>query len=181
MISHGNYRSMLDMVVEMNVLGGDDDITYLFLPLAHSFALLIQFGSFELGSTIAYWERDPLKIVPNLSEVKPTYFPSVPRIFEKIYTAATSAVEKEGGDEEGDLRLVGRGRQEGPRGSSTRGARLARCSRRSTRSPTGSSSRRSATCSAAGSGRRSAGPRRSTPRSSASSTPPACSCSRAGA
>jgi long-chain acyl-CoA synthetase len=29
--------------------------------------------------------------------VKPTYFPSVPRIFEKIYTAATGNVEKEGG------------------------------------------------------------------------------------
>ena len=96
-ISHGNYRAMLDMVVEKNVLGDDEELTYLFLPLAHSFALLIQLGNFELGSSIAYWERDPLRIVPNLSEVKPTYFPSVPRIFEKIYTAATAAIEKEGG------------------------------------------------------------------------------------
>ncbi len=96
-ISHGNYRAMLDMVVEKNVLGGGDELTYLFLPLAHSFALLIQFGSFELGATLAYWERDPLRIMANLTEVKPTYLPSVPRIFEKIYTAATSAVEKEGG------------------------------------------------------------------------------------
>jgi long-chain acyl-CoA synthetase len=95
-ISHGNYRSMLDMVVEESVLG-EDEVTYLFLPLAHSFALLIQLGTFELGSELAYWERDPLKIVPNLAEVKPTYFPSVPRIFEKIYTAATANVEKEGG------------------------------------------------------------------------------------
>ncbi|MBM3667547.1 MAG: long-chain fatty acid--CoA ligase [Actinobacteria bacterium] len=95
-ISHGNYRSMLDMVHEANVLG-DDELTYLFLPLAHSFALLIQLGTFDLGATLAYWERDPLKIVPNLSEVKPTYFPSVPRIFEKIYTAATANAEKEGG------------------------------------------------------------------------------------
>jgi long-chain acyl-CoA synthetase len=95
-ISHGNYRSMLDMVNEMNVIE-DEEVTYLFLPLAHSFALLVQLGSFDLGATLAYWERDPLKIVPNLSEVKPTYFPSVPRIFEKIYTAATASVEKEGG------------------------------------------------------------------------------------
>ena len=95
-ISHGNYRSMLDMVHEANVLG-DEELTYLFLPLAHSFALLIQLGTFDLGATLAYWERDPLKIIPNLTEVKPTYFPSVPRIFEKIYTAATGNVEKEGG------------------------------------------------------------------------------------
>jgi long-chain acyl-CoA synthetase len=95
-ISHGNYRAMLDMVNETSVIE-PEDLTYLYLPLAHSFALLIQFGSFDLGTTIAYWERDPLKIMPNLAELKPSYFPSVPRIFEKIYTAATSAIEKEGG------------------------------------------------------------------------------------
>jgi long-chain acyl-CoA synthetase len=95
-ITHGNYRAMLDMVNERSVIE-DEDVTYLYLPLAHSFALLIQLGSFDLGATIAYWERDPLKIMPNLAEVRPTYFPSVPRIFEKIYTAATSGMEKEGG------------------------------------------------------------------------------------
>ncbi len=87
---------MLDMVNETSVIE-DEDVTYLYLPLAHSFALLIQLGSFDLGATIAYWERDPLKILPNLAELKPTYFPSVPRIFEKIYTAANSGMEKEGG------------------------------------------------------------------------------------
>jgi long-chain acyl-CoA synthetase len=95
-ISHGNYRAMLDMVQENSVIEGED-VTYLYLPLAHSFALLIQLGSFDLGATLAFWERDPQKILPNLAELKPTYFPSVPRIFEKIYTAATSAMEKEGG------------------------------------------------------------------------------------
>jgi long-chain acyl-CoA synthetase len=95
-ISHGNYRSMLDMVNEKSVIE-EEELTYLYLPLAHSFALLIQLGSFDLGATLAYWERDPLKIVPNLAEVKPTYFPSVPRIFEKIYTAATASAEKAGG------------------------------------------------------------------------------------
>jgi len=95
-ITHGNYRAMLDMVNSTSVIEGDD-VTYLYLPLAHSFALLIQLGSFDLGATLAYWERDPLKILPNLAELKPTYFPSVPRIFEKIYTAATSAIAKEGG------------------------------------------------------------------------------------
>jgi long-chain acyl-CoA synthetase len=96
MISHGNYRSMVTMALDESVLDRNTT-TYLFLPLAHSFALLIQLLSFDLGGNIAYWERDPLKIIPNLAEVKPQYFPSVPRIFEKIYTAATSEVEKSGG------------------------------------------------------------------------------------
>jgi long-chain acyl-CoA synthetase len=95
-ISHGNYRAMLNMVNETSVIE-PNDVSYLYLPLAHSFALLIQLGSFDLGATLAYWERDPLKIVPNLGELRPSYFPSVPRIFEKIYTTATSAMEREGG------------------------------------------------------------------------------------
>src|SRR5919198_2051594 len=95
-ISHGNYRAMLNMVLEVGVLG-EDEVTYLYLPLAHSFALLIQFGTVALGATLAYWQRDPLKIIPDLAEVRPTYFPSVPRIFEKIYTAATAAAENAGG------------------------------------------------------------------------------------
>jgi long-chain acyl-CoA synthetase len=95
-ISHGNYRSMVDMSEQASVLE-QGRTTYLFLPLAHSFALLIQLLSFDIGGVLAYWERDPLKILPNLAEVKPHYFPSVPRIFEKIYTAATAKAEKAGG------------------------------------------------------------------------------------
>jgi long-chain acyl-CoA synthetase len=95
-ISHSNYRAMLDMVNGTSVIE-EGDVTYLYLPLAHSFALLIQLSSFDLGATIAYWEGDPNKIVPNLAELRPTYFPSVPRIFEKIYTAANSGMEKQGG------------------------------------------------------------------------------------
>ena len=64
---------------------------YLFLPLAHALALIVQFLVLDVGATLAYWEKDPQKIVPNLMELKPTFFPSVPRIFEKIHTLATSA------------------------------------------------------------------------------------------
>ncbi|HEY2601491.1 MAG TPA: long-chain fatty acid--CoA ligase [Thermoleophilaceae bacterium] len=89
LLTHGNYRRVTDMVEAGGVLA-EDEVIYLFLPLAHAFALLIQFISFDIGSAIAYWEKDPQKIIPNLMEVRPTYFPSVPRIFEKIYTLANS-------------------------------------------------------------------------------------------
>ena len=88
-IDHQNWRDMLDMVQSQNVLM-EEEVAYLFLPLAHAFARLIQLGSIDVGATIVYWERDPQKIIPDLMEVKPTYFPSVPRMFEKIYTLAIS-------------------------------------------------------------------------------------------
>lgn len=93
LITHGNYRATTTMgvtLVEALEDEGVDNVVYLFLPLAHSFALLEQFVTIDLGATIAYWERDAQKIVPNLMEVKPTVFPSVPRIFEKIYTLANA-------------------------------------------------------------------------------------------
>ena len=89
LLSHGNYRNVTSMTQQMGVLEEGDSV-YLFLPLAHAFAKLIQFVTLDLGGAIAYWEKDPQKIVPNLMEVSPTYFPSVPRMFEKIYTLATS-------------------------------------------------------------------------------------------
>jgi long-chain acyl-CoA synthetase len=89
-ISHANYRAMVDMVVAEDVVASGD-VIYLFLPLAHSFALLIQLAALEQGSTLAYWSRDPKLILGDVAAVRPTYLPSVPRIFEKIYTKATAA------------------------------------------------------------------------------------------
>ena len=92
LLSHANYRAITDAVVDQSVLE-EGDSSYLFLPLAHAFAILIQFASFELGVTVAYWSRDPKMIIADIAQVSPSYFPSVPRMFEKIYTLATSAVE----------------------------------------------------------------------------------------
>jgi long-chain acyl-CoA synthetase len=86
-LTHGNYRSVLSMCESLDVITGDER-TYLFLPLAHSFALLIQLLSYDVGGSIAYFGGDTKQIVPELQETKPTYLPSVPRIFEKIYTLA---------------------------------------------------------------------------------------------
>jgi len=96
MISHGNYRAMLDMADTVNIIQ-EGETSYLFLPLAHVFALLIQYGMLDMGGRIAFWERDQLKIVPNLAEVKPESFPSVPRIFEKVHDTAVASAEAEGG------------------------------------------------------------------------------------
>jgi long-chain acyl-CoA synthetase len=92
LLSHANYRAITDAVVDENVLESGD-CTYLFLPLAHAFAILIQFASFDLGVTVAYWSRDPKMIIADIVQVGPTYFPSVPRMFEKIYTLAASNIE----------------------------------------------------------------------------------------
>jgi long-chain acyl-CoA synthetase len=92
LLSHANYRAITDAVVEDAVLEQGDS-SYLFLPLAHAFAILIQFATYDLGATLAYWSRDPKMIIADIAQVSPSFFPSVPRMFEKIYTLATSSIE----------------------------------------------------------------------------------------
>jgi long-chain acyl-CoA synthetase len=93
-LAHGNYRTVVDMCETAAILH-EGDIVYLYLPLAHSFALLIELIAIDLGGTIAYWGGDPKGIVGELMAVKPHYLPSVPRIFEKIYTLVTSTNDPE--------------------------------------------------------------------------------------
>ena len=90
-LTHANYRAITDAVVEEATLE-EGDTSYLFLPLAHAFAILIQFATFDLGAVLAYWSRDPKMIIADITQVNPSFFPSVPRMFEKIYTLATSNI-----------------------------------------------------------------------------------------
>jgi long-chain acyl-CoA synthetase len=98
-LTHGNYRAIIDMIADAGEIQ-EDEVIYLYLPLAHSFALLIQLAVFDLGGTLAYFGGDTKQIVPELLEVKPTYLPSVPRVFEKIYTLAHGAIEAQPPEEQ---------------------------------------------------------------------------------
>ena len=102
-LTHGNYRAIIDMIREAGEIERDE-IIYLYLPLAHSYALLIQLAVFDLGGTLAYFGGDTKQIVPELLEVKPTYLPSVPRVFEKIYTLAQGAIQGKPAEEQEQAR-----------------------------------------------------------------------------
>ncbi len=102
-LSHGNYAAMMEMLKNVGQIE-DDEVIYLYLPLAHAFALLIQLAAFDLGATIAYFGGDTKQIVGELMEVKPTYLPSVPRVFEKIYTLANAALEAKPAEEQEQAR-----------------------------------------------------------------------------
>jgi long-chain acyl-CoA synthetase len=91
-LSHGNCASVGAMVEEIEFIN-EGELTYLYLPLAHAFALTVQLASFDVGSGIVYFGGDPQQIVAELMQVKATYMPSVPRIFEKIYALAQSMAE----------------------------------------------------------------------------------------
>jgi long-chain acyl-CoA synthetase len=70
--------------IEATRLWVADDVTYLWLPMSHSFGKILMAGHIASGSVTAIDGRIP-KLVDNLAAVKPTLLPAVPRIFEKVY------------------------------------------------------------------------------------------------
>lgn len=61
--------------------------TLLFLPLAHSFARIIQVGCLESGAILGHWP-DASTLAEGLPEFRPTFLLAVPRVFEKVFNAA---------------------------------------------------------------------------------------------
>jgi long-chain acyl-CoA synthetase len=93
-ITHGNAASVCSITRELDLISEEDDEAYLYLPLAHVFAMITQLGAIEVGAALSFFGGDTQKIIEELGEAKPTYLPSVPRIFEKLYTLATTALAK---------------------------------------------------------------------------------------
>jgi long-chain acyl-CoA synthetase len=92
-LTHDNAMSVCRMVEEIAFVQ-PGEVTYLYLPLAHVFALTAQLASFDQGTTLIYFGGDTRQILPEIIETKPSYLPSVPRIFEKLYTAAMKMQEQ---------------------------------------------------------------------------------------
>ncbi len=61
--------------------------TVLFLPLAHVFTRLVQFGCLEQGATVAY-ARSLSSLREDLPALQPTFLLTVPRVLEKLYDGA---------------------------------------------------------------------------------------------
>ena len=74
-----------------------DDIHLSYLPLAHIFERLVQAAWWMVGGSIGFYQGDTLKLTEDLRALRPTVFPSVPRLYNKIYDKITGGVVKKGG------------------------------------------------------------------------------------
>jgi long-chain acyl-CoA synthetase len=96
MISHRNYYSMVAVVDDLPSFTGPEDTMLLYLPLAHNFGRLMHLSGAYVGYTIAFLP-DPLQAAAALPAVKPTVFPSVPRVYEKVHGAVVAKFDAETG------------------------------------------------------------------------------------
>jgi long-chain acyl-CoA synthetase len=73
-----------------------DDLGLLFLPIAHGFARLIVAGWIHTGGRLALAESVE-KVLENAAELRPTFLPAPPRLYEKIFGAAVAKGASEPG------------------------------------------------------------------------------------
>ena len=95
--THGNFISECSNVVlyarvEFLKPGGS---TLLFLPIAHVFGRMIQFGAIHAGLHLAHCQ-DINRLPQDLGTFKPTLVLAVPRIFEKVYNSAENKAHESG-------------------------------------------------------------------------------------
>ncbi|HEY0705656.1 MAG TPA: long-chain fatty acid--CoA ligase [Polyangia bacterium] len=70
-----------------------DDLHFLWLPLAHVLAREVAWVSLIEGQTIAFSSGLP-RIKEDLTELRPTFFVGVPRVFEKFHSGVSLALKQ---------------------------------------------------------------------------------------
>ncbi|MER7575293.1 long-chain fatty acid--CoA ligase [Streptomyces sp. NPDC126514] len=94
-LPHDNWAYMAKAIAATGLVG-QDDVQYLWLPLAHVFGKVLTSGQIEVGHVTAVDGRVD-KIIENLPVVQPTYMAAVPRIFEKVYNGVAAKARAGGG------------------------------------------------------------------------------------
>ena len=93
-MTHGNILAAVQMYEDQLVLTGDETPrVFMFLPLAHVLARIVQFVTLGVGGELGFWSGDATKLLDDLQEIRPTHFPSVPRVFEKIRSRALAELD----------------------------------------------------------------------------------------
>ncbi len=94
MQTHGNHLAALEAVSEIG-LAKEGEVDFFFLPLAHSFARMVEYFGLLVGTITAYSTSIDV-LAQEIAEIKPHVIPSVPRIYEKIYARILSSRETGG-------------------------------------------------------------------------------------
>ncbi|GAA1792775.1 long-chain fatty acid--CoA ligase [Planosporangium flavigriseum] len=96
LLTHRNlYFDIANSVPKLRSLFRENSSTLLFLPLAHSFARIIQAGCVLARARMGH-TADVKNLVADLQSFQPTFILSVPRVFEKVYNTAAQKAQADG-------------------------------------------------------------------------------------
>ncbi|MCW2747700.1 MAG: long-chain fatty acid--CoA ligase [Nocardioidaceae bacterium] len=96
-LTHGNFRFELGGAIEIlpELFDAEGASTLLFLPLAHVVARIIQVGAIRSDTKLGH-TADVADLVTHLGEFHPSFILAVPRVFEKVFNAASQRAYADG-------------------------------------------------------------------------------------
>ena len=99
-ITHGNMVAVSTAVIKyIDTIGGLDanDCHVSYLPMAHVFEHFVQCAVVYYGAHMGFSQGDTTKIVDDFVHLRPTVFPSVPRLLNRITDSIFAKIRREGG------------------------------------------------------------------------------------
>lgn len=84
-LTHGNFLSTATAAIHCGFDVNHEDCYISYLPLAHSFEKVLFTMSLVVGVKIGFYAGNVLKLTDDCQVLQPTMFPSVPRLYNKIY------------------------------------------------------------------------------------------------
>lgn len=93
--THGNWLSVLDVAVDLQIFTDTTRVTgaFLFLPLAHAFGRMVAFGGVYFTTVMVLSSPDTL--LADLQATRPGFVPAAPRVYEKIYARLMATVHEQ--------------------------------------------------------------------------------------
>ncbi|XP_061757501.1 long-chain-fatty-acid--CoA ligase 1-like [Nerophis ophidion] len=88
LLTHANIVSNCSAFIKLTQVNcplGPGDVHVSFLPLAHMFERVVQGVMIVQGARIGYFQGDIRLLMDDLSTLKPTVFPVVPRLLNRMY------------------------------------------------------------------------------------------------
>ncbi|KAG1749004.1 uncharacterized protein EDB91DRAFT_1111955 [Suillus paluster] len=89
-LTHGNLASS----AYSNMFGMDyppSTSLLSYLPLAHIYERVVELTTVAIGGCIGFFTGDPLRLLEDAQMLKPNFFPSVPRVLNRVYQSAMAA------------------------------------------------------------------------------------------
>jgi len=95
-LSHKNILASAYTIIPYSHITTEESCVS-YLPYPHSFEQVLTFYGVVVGSKIGYYSGDPSKITADCALLKPALFPSVPRLYNRIYTTLKSKLDAQKG------------------------------------------------------------------------------------
>ncbi|XP_038060861.1 long-chain-fatty-acid--CoA ligase 1-like isoform X2 [Patiria miniata] len=98
-MTHDNF---MNDIKGLNVFAMDqfwmskDDTHLCYLPLAHQYERLVTYTLLQVGARIGFFQGDIKMLLDDVQALRPTVFPSVPRLLNRIYDKVMTGVNSAG-------------------------------------------------------------------------------------